>query len=378
MRRSIKYGLYGTVLVGLVAGTVAWATVDKTVNLKVDGDSRKIHTTAATVQGALKDADLSVGEHDIVAPAAAAKIGDGAEIVLKRGRLLHLMVDGKKVDIWTTAPTVAEALSQLGYSTADFASVSRDKRLPLSPTDIELRTPKRVTVVHDGKTQAVTSTDPSVGALFASLRLTVGREDRLNIKTTAALANGQRIVLQRLVRKTVVRTEPVNYQTSNKQDPSLPEGQSTVVNTGKPGSARVTYAAVYLDGKLIGNTKVSATQLVAPIAQVTKVGTKKAPAPAPAPAPAAGPTATPPPSGGGGGLNWDAVAACEAGGNWATNTGNGYYGGLQFDLGTWQANGGGAYAARPDLASRDAQIAVATSLYNRAGSSPWPVCGRNL
>jgi hypothetical protein len=75
------------------------------------------------------------------------------------------------------------------------------------------------------------------------------------------------------------------------------------------------------------------------------------------------------------GLNWDALAQCEAGGNWAINTGNGYYGGLQFSLSTWQANGG---AGRPDQASRDEQIAVGERLYAVAGTSPWPVCGWHL
>ncbi len=67
---------------------------------------------------------------------------------------------------------------------------------------------------------------------------------------------------------------------------------------------------------------------------------------------------------------WDAVAQCESGGNWATNTGNGYYGGLQFDNGTWLANGGGKYASRADLATREQQIAVA----NRVTYDAWPNC----
>jgi hypothetical protein len=83
-------------------------------------------------------------------------------------------------------------------------------------------------------------------------------------------------------------------------------------------------------------------------------------------------------AGSSGGLNWDAVAACESGGNWHINTGNGFYGGLQFDSGTWLSNGGGAYAPRADLASREQQIAVANRLYAARGSSPWPVCGARL
>lgn len=72
------------------------------------------------------------------------------------------------------------------------------------------------------------------------------------------------------------------------------------------------------------------------------------------------------------GLNWDALAECESGGNWSINTGNGYYGGLQFSLSTWQANGG---SGLPSDASRETQIAIAEKLYAVSGSSPWPTCG---
>jgi hypothetical protein len=74
-------------------------------------------------------------------------------------------------------------------------------------------------------------------------------------------------------------------------------------------------------------------------------------------------------------VNWDAIAQCESGGNWQTNTGNGYYGGLQFSQGTWAAYGGTQYAARADLASRSAQIAVAERTLAGQGIGAWPVCG---
>jgi Transglycosylase-like domain len=76
--------------------------------------------------------------------------------------------------------------------------------------------------------------------------------------------------------------------------------------------------------------------------------------------------------------DWDAVAACESGGNWSINTGNGYYGGLQFNLSTWAAYGGAAYAARPDLASREQQIAVAEKVLAKQGAGAWPTCGKAL
>lgn len=72
-------------------------------------------------------------------------------------------------------------------------------------------------------------------------------------------------------------------------------------------------------------------------------------------------------------VNWDAIAACESGGNWSTSTGNGYHGGLQFTLGTWRANGG---AGTPENASREEQIRVAENVLYTQGLGAWPVCGR--
>lgn len=76
--------------------------------------------------------------------------------------------------------------------------------------------------------------------------------------------------------------------------------------------------------------------------------------------------------------NWDGVANCESSGNWSINTGNGYYGGLQFSASTWQAYGGGQYASRADLASKDQQIAVAENVLAGQGVGAWPVCGQYL
>jgi hypothetical protein len=73
-------------------------------------------------------------------------------------------------------------------------------------------------------------------------------------------------------------------------------------------------------------------------------------------------------------VNWDAVAQCESGGNWATNTGNGAYGGLQFKPATWAANGG---IGAPERASREEQIRVAENVAASQGMGAWPKCGAN-
>ncbi|MFE9692073.1 transglycosylase family protein [Micromonospora sp. NPDC005806] len=75
-------------------------------------------------------------------------------------------------------------------------------------------------------------------------------------------------------------------------------------------------------------------------------------------------------------VNWDAIAQCESGGNWHINTGNGYYGGLQFSRSTWNGHGGQKYAGRADLASRSEQIAIAEKVLDGQGIGAWPVCGK--
>jgi nucleoid-associated protein YgaU len=78
------------------------------------------------------------------------------------------------------------------------------------------------------------------------------------------------------------------------------------------------------------------------------------------------------------GSAWDRLANCESGGNWHINTGNGYYGGLQFADGTWDGYGGERYANRADLASRAEQIVIAAKLLDNSGWGPWPACSNKL
>jgi LysM repeat protein len=111
-----------------------------------------------------------------------------------------------------------------------------------------------------------------------------------------------------------------------------------------------------------------AAQAAVPAAAPVAASVSQAAAPAAAPVS----TATPASSGG---VNWSAIAACESGGNWSTNTGNGFYGGLQFTQQTWLAYGGGRYASSANLATPAQQIAVAQRVLAGQGIGAWPVCG---
>ena len=100
---------------------------------------------------------------------------------------------------------------------------------------------------------------------------------------------------------------------------------------------------------------------------------------APPPPPPPPPPPTPPPAPAvGTGSDWDRLAQCESGGNWAMNSGNGYSGGLQFHPGTWRYNGGTEFAPEAWMASREQQIVVAERIRAGQGWSAWPACSRKL
>ena len=193
-----------------------------------------------------------------------------ADIVVKRGRLLNLSIDGKEVDVWTTAPTVAEALAELGYDTTDFSSVSRDKRLPLSPTDIELRTPKTVTVKADGRTQTALTTDATVADLLNDLGITLGATDKISVPLSADLTDKLTVVIQRVKNARVTEQHQVPFPTKTVNDPTLAKGVTRIISRGQPGALSVTYAIVYVDGKLVGKTEISRKLLQAPITQLQR------------------------------------------------------------------------------------------------------------
>jgi LysM repeat protein len=157
------------------------------------------------------------------------------------------------------------------------------------------------------------------------------------------------------------------------------------------GSAADWPAVWWVNRRQVANPNVIATdlrlrlpasgQVPAWMARAAQAAMPAAPRPAPAPtvsvsqpAPAAAPVSTAAPATSGG-ANWSAIAACESGGNWSANTGNGFYGGLQFTEQTWLAYGGGQYASSANQASASEQIAVAQRVLAGQGIGAWPVCG---
>ena len=181
----------------------------------------------------------------------------------------------------------------------------------------------------------------------------------------------------------------------------MPKGTSKVTQEGRSGAETVTYRSAKKGEKVVSSKVIDTTVTRNAVRRVVTIGTKQAVQQAPqqsqqtqvsrstarkavtqqsapkqrtyassaqrtqksAAAPAAANSGM-----------WDRIARCESTNNWHINTGNGYYGGLQFDNQTWLGSGGGAYAPRADLATREQQIAIANKVYAQRGLQPW-ACG---
>ncbi|WP_017935809.1 resuscitation-promoting factor [Nocardioides sp. Iso805N] len=345
-----------------VAGTTAgYAALDHDVTLTVDGKTKHVDTMSSTVAGVLKAQHVTVGPHDVVAPGLTEKVGDGSEIDVRYGKPFSLDVDGQKQTYWVTSNTVDEALGEIGRDyRAAALSTSRGASIGRAGLALEVTTPKKITVQLAGaKPEVRTVAAGTVGEALTELGYDPHGRDVVHPAVGRPLEDGDRVVFTDFTTKTKsVDDEAVAAPTIEHKDASLPQGTRKVTKPGVAGKRDVVYRLVFRNGDLVKKRVVSQSVLKQPTPEVITVGTK-----APVTANYAG-----------GSTVWDRIAQCESGGNWAANTGNGYYGGLQFNLGTWHANGG---TGLPSQASRSEQIAIATKVRDASGGyGAWPVCGR--
>jgi uncharacterized protein YabE (DUF348 family) len=371
VRKSIIAVVGATAAIAVAGGSVAYATKSKTVSLSVDGQVQSVHTFGSTVADALKAEKVQIGEHDVVAPSLDSKLQDGQEISIQYGRQLTVNADGTKKAYWTTADSVNEALADLGlrYDNSAFFSTSRSAPLGREGLELVVKTPKTVQLVHLGKIATIKSMAGTVGEALTGAKIAWDRDDKISPAPTTVLQPGvNRIAYIKVDVKTVTKSVAVAHGTAETKSATLEEGTKKTTAKGTDGAKSVTYVYTYLDGKLSTSKVVSSKLVTAPVDEKVLVGTKPKKTETPTTD-----TSTPPT---GDTSKWDRIAACESGGNWASNTGNGYYGGLQFDHGTWAAYGGTAYANNANGASKAQQIAIAEKVRDdRGGYGAWPVCG---
>ncbi|TSD99742.1 DUF348 domain-containing protein [Skermania sp. ID1734] len=362
-RSPMLYAIVAALLVTLIVGGVMAVTRHKNVTLEVDGQRISLQTVATNVAGVIGAAGYSVKDHDVIAPGLDAKVSDGDTVQLHRAREVALSVDGQTRTVWTSAHLAADAVRQLQLPADDYLSGAPDRQLPLDGAALQVFSPRTVQLT-DGAARAtsVRLAAPNVGEFLRAKGVPLEQQDTVSPPAQTALTEGMHIVVtrKRVVNKT--ETMPLAPPDNIVKDPTMNMSRTVIDSPGAPGVQDVTFAVEVVNGKEVSRRQIATKVLTPAQPKTIRVGAKPG-------------TEVPPVQNG---PIWDRLAQCESTGNWHIDTGNGFFGGIQFDQNTWVRQGGLRYAPRPDLATREEQIAIASVTQQRQGWGAWPSCSARL
>ncbi|MCC9181907.1 resuscitation-promoting factor RpfB [Mycolicibacterium mageritense DSM 44476 = CIP 104973] len=362
-RSPMLRGVVGALLVSLTAAGGVAVSSHKTVTLTVDGADMTVTTMKSKVIDIVEENGYDVDDRDDLFPAADASVHESDNIVLRRSRPLQVSLDGQDTkQVWTTASTVDEALAQLQMTDKAPAAASRGSRVPLGGMALPVVSAKTVHLDDGGATSTVHLAAPNVAGLLEAAGAPLQQNDTVVPAASAPVVDGMTIQVTRMRIEKVTERVPLVPGNQRIEDPTMNMSRSVVEDPGAPGTQDVTFAVAKVNGVETGRLPVANVVITPARDGVLRVGAKPG-------------TEVPPVTNG---AQWDSLAQCEAGGNWAINTGNGFYGGVQFDQNTWERQGGLRYAPRADLATREEQIAIATVTQARQGWGAWPVCSGRI
>ncbi|WP_289016647.1 resuscitation-promoting factor [Aeromicrobium sp. REDSEA-S32_B7] len=367
--KRVVIALNLAVLLVLGAGVAAYGSLSKTVTLDVDGRKATVRTFGTSVGSLLKSHDVRTKDAAVDAEPTAS-VSDGDTIKVRYAKDVTVAVDGTVRRERLHAATVGDVLDELDVSPRKGAEVNaaKDTRLDDTASTVVVSNPKKLTVRADGRKRTVTSAAPTAGEVLEEAGVRLGAADEVRagdaLGEAALVKPGERVDVVRVRMVDTARTVRTAPQTEVREDDTLEKGTEKVLRAGAPRVVQQKVLVTRANGKV--RSTLVLTQKVADEGskRVVLRGTKE-PEPeettlaaaAPESAPAVGDDSV-----------WDRIAQCESGGNWSINTGNGYYGGLQFSAATWHSVGG---PGLPHENSREVQIKYAKILQQRSGWGQW-------
>lgn len=382
--RWAKYLVQALAVALVIAGTVFYIAGQKSITISVDGESKVVTTRAATVASVLEQQDIALGERDEISVATDAPVVDAQKIEIKRNKSVQVNLDGTERVVHTTGMTVADLVEELDLEKGAEISMDESQNLAAVASNIKIITPKAVTLLVDKKKTEASTTAQTVKELLAEQGVSLGDDDEVNVKvkkdtekdveTSTKIADGQQIEVIKVSIKTWDETRDIAFETEKVKDKNLAKGKTKVETKGEKGERELTLRQETRNGKKGEEEVLKAKVTKKPVAEVVKVGTKEEKKEEKKDSSS---KVTKAPSGSVS-ANWAALAKCESGGNWSINTGNGYYGGLQFSASSWRAVGGTKYAPLPHQATPAEQVAAAEKLRASGGWGHWPACSSKL
>lgn len=275
LRRLIPQAL---VVAFLAGGTSAFVANDKAIELSVDGRPRTLHTFADDVSELLADEGVKVGAHDMVAPAPGTALASGDEVAVRYGRPVHLTIDGERRRVWTTAHTVDGALGQLGVRAEGARlSASRSRRIGLEGLALDVRTERAVTIMADGRARTIRTNAASVAEAVREAGITLHGQDMTSVPGGSFPRDGQTVTVLRVTGTREVREERIPFEVRRADDASLFEGVEVVENPGRYGAWRLTYRLRTVNG-VKQRPRLERSEVVRrPQDRLVRVGTKPHP-----------------------------------------------------------------------------------------------------
>ena len=274
--KSITKIIISLLLIALM--TTAFCSCGKAVSVTVKDGSQttQIETkTGKKIGVILEEAQITIGAKDETVPALDEKLTkDVSEITIKRYAKVTVIKGDEKKEVELVGGTVEDAVKESGFTLEENESpdVEADTFLKDGMT-ITIAKAVAVTVVHDGKTEQITTKAKTVQALLDEQNLTLAKDDEISAKPNSELKDGEKIVIKRITYKTEKRTETVPYGTSEEKTSSLSSGQTQVKQKGQNGEKIVTYKVKFADGKKVSEKALSEKVTKNAVNEVVLVGT---------------------------------------------------------------------------------------------------------
>jgi resuscitation-promoting factor RpfB len=386
----------------LVTGGIAATSSASTVEVAVDGDVHDVRAFGGTVGDVLDRIDVVVGPADEINVDPDTPVEADLSVELDRAITVDVEVHGA-VARRVTAPvsSVAGVLQA-----ADMTDV-RDAGAELAPAwdapvedgdTVTVQLPTDVKVEVDGEELETETHATTIEAVLQETDVELGPDDRVLPAETGTLLGPTLITVERVEITEDTVEVGVDHDEVRRETGELERGITRVDREGRDGVRVDTFEITTVDGEEQDREKVSEEVVTEPRDRVVLVGTKPPPPP-PAPEPSTSSSSSSSGGSSSGGSSsggsssgssssgssssgssssdgvWDRLAACESNGNWSINTGNGYYGGIQFNADTWRSVGG---SGLPHQNSKAEQIKRGKILQERSGWGQWPACSRKL
>lgn len=309
------------------------STGSRLITVHDRGQDRGVMTNATTLRVAFDEAGIALDKNDLVEPGLDEQlVANNYEVNIYRARPVMVIDGAVRQKVMTPYQTASQITKAAGVELhdEDETTITRSEDIVSDGSGLLLTIDRAIpfTLVLYGKKVTAYTQETSVGAMLSSKNITLGKDDTLSVAESTPITNGMSVEIWRNGKQTVTEEQAIAFDTEKIQDADREAGYREIKTPGENGKKNVTYEIEMRNGIEVGRVEIQSVTTQEPKKQVEIVGTKNNYS---------------------GSLNeWLlALRTCETGGNYARNSGNGYYGAYQFLPSTW--NSIAKKVGRPDL-----------------------------